>query len=58
MYAVRIASMILRTARFLCVLYAEITVNATAEDVQCINELTDCCCCCSKMSPTDDSSQV
>ena len=29
-YAVRIASMILRTARFLCVLYAEICVNATA----------------------------
>ena len=29
-YAVRIASMILRTARFLCVLYAEICVNSTA----------------------------
>ena len=29
-YAVRIASMILRTARFLCVIYAEVWVNATA----------------------------
>ena len=29
-YTVRIASMILRTAKFLCVLYAEICVNATA----------------------------
>ena len=29
-YAVRMASMILRTARFLCVPYAEIRVNATA----------------------------
>ena len=30
-YAVRIASMILRTARFLSVTYGEICVNATAE---------------------------
>ena len=30
-YAVRIASMILRTARFLCVICAEICVNATAD---------------------------
>ena len=30
-FAVRIASVILRTARLLCVLYAEICVNATAE---------------------------
>ena len=30
MYAVRIGPMILRTARFLCALYAEICVNATA----------------------------
>ena len=29
-YAVRIASIILRTARFLCVLYADIRANATA----------------------------
>ena len=29
-YAVRIASMILRTARFLCVICAEVCVNATA----------------------------
>ena len=30
-YTVHIASMILRAARFLCVLYAEISANATAE---------------------------
>ena len=29
-YAVRIAAMIMRTVRFLCVIYAEISVNATA----------------------------
>ena len=31
-YAVRIASMSLPTARFICILYAEIRVNATAEN--------------------------
>ena len=33
-YAVRIASRILRTSRFLCIIYAEIYVNATAGLVQ------------------------
>ena len=41
-YAVRIASMILRTAGFLCALYTEICVNATLANYSLCIELISC----------------
>ena len=37
-HAVRVASMILRTVRFLCILYEEMCVNATPDNIALVND--------------------